>query len=468
MIFFKKNKYLTFQNYLQFLILMIPLFLVTGPFFPDLFLTLTSFSFLIYIFLNKKLHLFYNKTFLFFLIFLSVCIISSVLSDYTKTSLLTSIGYIRFGIFIIVIRFLINEKNNFSKNLYKVLFFIFIIFFFDSVFQKIFGFNVFGWEAPFGRITSFFYKDVKLGGYVEKFTPLLLALAIYIQESKKKIFIIFLISLTITTLSGQRMALISNLSLFFIYLFIIDLNKKKKILIFLILITGIILLILLNPVLKFRIIDSTFNQINISKNEPFFKPTKKNGVEIILHKDSTIISRVYIMYLKTSFKIWRDNLFFGSGPRTYQFKSSELKYLTYSNHAGYVNFKNTINSQIDNMKNLMNLKFKNKIDEQQWKKGHGYLDDYEGFTNISGKNNHPHNTYLQLLSETGILGTSLILGLFIYFFLKIFSSSPIYLKCLFAGLTINLFPFFLSGNFFSGWLSILYYFPIGFLFLQKS
>ena len=98
------------------------------------------------------------------------------------------------------------------------------------------------------------------------------------------------------------MALISNLSLLFIYLFISDHNKNKKILIFLILITGIIISILLNPVLKFRMIHSTFNQINISKNETFFKPTKINGVEIILHKDSTIIPRVYIMYLPTTTK----------------------------------------------------------------------------------------------------------------------------------------------------------------------
>jgi len=190
--FYKKYSWLTFENYLQLLVLCIPIFLISGPFFPDFFLTISSLSFIFFFFLKKKMHLFYNKTFLYFLIFLFICIISSLFSDYREKSLITSLGYIRFGIFIIVIKFLVNKKNNFVKNLYHLLFVIFILFFFDSILQKISGFNIFGWQAPYSRITSFFQHDIKLGGYILRFTPLLVALAIY---NKKKINIIILITI---------------------------------------------------------------------------------------------------------------------------------------------------------------------------------------------------------------------------------------------------------------------------------
>ena len=134
--FYKKYSWLTFENYLQLLVLCIPIFLISGPFLPDFFLTISSLSFIFFVFLKKKMHLFYNKTFLYFLIFLFICIISSLFSDYREKSLITSLGYLRFGIFIIVIKFLVNKKNNFVKNLYHLLFVIFILFFFDSILQN--------------------------------------------------------------------------------------------------------------------------------------------------------------------------------------------------------------------------------------------------------------------------------------------------------------------------------------------
>ena len=143
--FFKKYSWLNFESYLQLMILFIPVLLITGPFLPDFFLTTVSLSFIFFVFFKKKMHLFFNKIFLFFLIFTVTCIISSFFSDYKKTSLITSLGYIRFGVFIIAIKFLINQKNNFIKNLYQILFIIFIVLFFDSLLQKFTGFNIFGW-----------------------------------------------------------------------------------------------------------------------------------------------------------------------------------------------------------------------------------------------------------------------------------------------------------------------------------
>jgi hypothetical protein len=468
--FYKKYSWLTFENYLQLLVLCIPIFLISGPFFPDFFLTISSLSFIFFVFLKKKMHLFYNKTFLYFLIFLFICIISSLFSDYREKSLITSLGYIRFGIFIIVIKFLVNKKNNFVKNLYHLLFVIFILFFFDSILQKISGFNIFGWQAPYSRITSFFQHDIKLGSYILRFTPLLVALAIYNKKKINIIILITILSLIMTFLSGERTAFFLNLFFFIAFFFIASLKKVAKFFLVLSTIIFLSVIVSVDTTLKFRLYENLVNQLNFLNKEPFYSEVvDHNGVSRSVHRDSTIVPRVYIMYLETSIQIWNDNLYLGSGPRTYQFKSSEPKYFRQSDHAGYIAYRDKINRAIEEIQKANRPEFKNKIDELAWKKGLGYIDgNYDGFTNISGANSHPHHIYLQLLSETGILGFFIIIGLFIFCFLKIFTKIQIYYKCIILSIVINLFPFTLSGNYFNNWLSILFFFPIGFLYIKNT
>jgi hypothetical protein len=468
--FYKKYSWLNFENYLQLLVLCIPILLISGPFLPDFFLTISSLSFIFFVFLKKKIHLFYNKIFLYFLIFLLICIISSIFSDYREKSLITSLAYIRFGIFIIAIKFLINKKNNFVKNLYNLLFIIFILFFFDSILQKISGFNIFGWQSPYSRITSFFHHDIKLGGYILRLTPLLVALAIYNKKKINIILFISILSLIISFLSGERTAFFLNLFFFIAFFFITNLKKVTKFLLVLSTIIFLSFIVSVDATLKFRLYESLFNQLNFLNKEPFYaEVVDHNGVSRSVHRDSTIVPRVYIMYLETSIQIWSDNPYLGSGPRTYQFKSSEPKYFRQSDHAGYVAYRDKINSAIEEIQKANRPEFKNKIDELAWKKGLGFIDgNYDGFTNISGANSHPHHIYLQLLSETGIFGFCIIIALLIFCFLKIFTKMQVYYKCIILGIVINLFPFTLSGNFFNNWLSILFFFPIGFLYIKNT
>jgi O-antigen ligase len=88
---------------------------------------------------------------------------------------------------------------------------------------------------------------------------------------------------------------------------------------------------------------------------------------------------------------------------------------------------------------------------------------------------HPHNTYLQLLAETGIVGFSFISLLFLFclkelikmFFynLKYQKKDNNFLQIKYISLIaifVSLFPFTPSGNFFNNWLSFVYYYPIAF------
>ena len=86
---------------------------------------------------------------------------------------------------------------------------------------------------------------------------------------------------------------------------------------------------------------------------------------------------------------------------------------------------------------------------------------------------HPHNFYIQLLSETGLIGFFYIfffLVVFLFFSLRhlLFSFKKIYIFSDFeisimSAILITLWPIAPSGNFFNNWLSIVIYLPIGML-----
>ena len=87
---------------------------------------------------------------------------------------------------------------------------------------------------------------------------------------------------------------------------------------------------------------------------------------------------------------------------------------------------------------------------------------------------HPHHTYIQLASETGLIGlilfTLFILIVLILFIkeliMKFFKDVPKYdfLIMICGSILINFNPFLPSGSFFNNWLSLLYYLPIALLF----
>lgn len=84
---------------------------------------------------------------------------------------------------------------------------------------------------------------------------------------------------------------------------------------------------------------------------------------------------------------------------------------------------------------------------------------------------HPHNTYIQLLAETGFIGFIQIFLLFIYVcysLLKLIvkrsvSKNEEVFYYLLLSLFINLWPIIPTFNFFNNWINVVFYLPVGFL-----
>ena len=96
--------------------------------------------------------------------------------------------------------------------------------------------------------------------------------------------------------------------------------------------------------------------------------------------------------------------------------------------------------------------------------------DDKYFLNEFSCSTHPHNYYIQLLTETGILGFlsfSIIYLLFFYLFLKaminVKEKNRLCKIILLSSFLVNFLPFLPSGSLFNNWVSILYTFPLGFL-----
>ena len=135
----------TSVNLIYFAICSLPYFLLTGPFLPDLTVSLVALFFII-ISIKKKLWSYYNNIFFkLFLLFYFIINLSAILSENPKVSLETSIPYIRFILFSLAIIFIINNKKNFEVFFLKNLIIVITVLLLDGALQYFSGNSFLGW-----------------------------------------------------------------------------------------------------------------------------------------------------------------------------------------------------------------------------------------------------------------------------------------------------------------------------------
>ena len=230
----------------------------------------------------------------------------------------------------------------------------------------------------------------------------------------------------LTYLTGERTAFLLLFLHLVIIIFLLKGLRLLRIFTFIISLLIIFLLSIYFPESKNRMINDTYEQLNIdkvfNKNEsvedeggPSFWSEIKNNEDRIL-----AFSPHHELTYRLAINIFKDNFWFGIGPKMYR---EVCKYDKY-----YIQY---------------------------------------------GCTSHPHSTYIQILTETGFFGFLFILSIFAYtcwIYTKQFLSNFFKIKKIddtfilfLAPLFINLWPIVPSGSFFNNWLSIIYFLPIGFI-----
>jgi len=387
----------------MFIICLIIPFLILGPFFPDLIVSLSSLVFLICVIKNKAFYYFNKKPLIIFFTFCIYCILLSIfVSKNTLLSFESSLFYFRIGVFACLIWYLIEKNKKILNYFYYTLIICFLVLIVDGYFQFFNGTNVLGLSTKNAkRISSFFGDELILGSYLSRLFPLLFAL--FLLKKKKKIelyfmSIFFFLLAGLIYISGERAAFFFYILSFIFIMIFTKQNLKFKTT----LIAGSLILIM--------VVTLSFAKI---KHRMISQPIGTISKSIFTPEHDSLIRTAYNMFL--------DKPIFGHGPKMFRVLCKDEKYAL-------------------------------------------------GKTPCM---THPHNFYIQLLAETGIIGFSFLFSVFGYIlycsykqFKSIILKQSSYLTdyqiCLLAGILITVWPLTTNGNFFNNWLMIVYSLPVGF------
>ena len=123
------------EDIIILIICLIPLFLITGPFLPDLALSITSIYFIYITYKLKLTHYYTNKYVYFFLIFYFYILIRSFFSVDPLLSLEHSLFFFRYLFFVLAIIYLSKTNKKFIKYFTLSLTFTFVLIVIDGYIQ---------------------------------------------------------------------------------------------------------------------------------------------------------------------------------------------------------------------------------------------------------------------------------------------------------------------------------------------
>ena len=340
-----------FKNFLILIFSLLPISIILGKALMEINILLIIFSFIIFILSNKKLINDINNEKLLHLlvIFWVYLILNSLFGIDFTNSIRRSFLFIKFILLIFSFKYLLLHFDILKKIIFSWTVILLIVCV-DVFFEFIFGLNILGFESSMKneRIVSFFKDELIVGNFLFAFLFIIVGSLIFDKRIKIAFLITFIVSLAII-LSGERSTVIKLLFSLLIVIFFIQNNLKIKFISIFLLFFSVITLLNLDT-LKVRYVDQVKKEFNFDHN----------NIKLNLLKTKYLNQSVF------SYEIFKNNIFFGVGNKNY--------------HKACINLKNTSEDK------LIKKKFV-----------HCYT--------------HPHQVYYEFISEHGILGTLIILGI---------------------------------------------------------
>ncbi len=423
------------KNLFSYLFLLIPLFLITGPAIPDIVITLGVIFGIFYIFYEKEYENFIRLNLFRISIIFWLSLIFISFFSYNKTySFQDSLIFIRFLLIPFFCYFVFFRDKKFFERLLLVLFIIVVFVSIDTLYQFInytskdgFKEDLLGFKSNwYGRLSGPFGDELIPGSYLSKFSLFGFVFLISKKKLENNIIIQSLylsIIILVCYVSGERMAFATfSLSLLLLLIFL-DGYRKSIILSILIGALFIFLATYLHPFYNdFNLIESTqYHQGQ--KIEKFFQcenDTEKicskiiniqpSFFEVIKNFGTSAYGEIYLL----SFKMFIDNPITGIG--------------------------------INNFKYLCN-----------------YNELYKNMMINYECASHPHNIYIQWLTEGGLI-VFISFILFLFFLVKFIINNTADKKYKIISIVIILimfWPIMSTGSLIKNWFGIITFFIIG-------
>jgi len=417
-----KNKIL--YNYFFILFSIIPVSIIVGPAISLINILLIDLSFIFLIIYTKDFYFLKNKTVKLLLFLYLYLIFNSLVSQNFLIGAARNLGFIRFIILFVAFNYFFNKNKFFDKFLMIWALMIFVVCL-DVYLESYTGENMLGYrQALYGkgtRIFSFFKDEPIVGGYINSFYLIITGYFYFIfkgysKEYKILFLIISILLLLSIILSGERSNTIKAFISFFIFYY---LNKnfsiKTKIISFVLIIILFTSIFFSSYYLKMRYIDQTINKID----------SKEKIIDVY---NNFLYFRIY----KSGLELFKDYPLFGVGNKNYRLENRCAN--------GY---------EIETLVGAAS-----EIKRLYW---------------IC--QTHPHQTYIEFLSEHGVIGSIILLVILfklIFSKIKIILKSENYLQlgCVIY-LSIIFIPVLPSGSFFSDYNLTLFWLNLSILYASN-